>query len=155
MDSNWSGMPSTHVQVNGRFCCENGGMRVACSASSAQDTLDRCTTHLVALQGGSRAGGKADRRLRPSAFCSSMLMQGVSLAAVHATVVGPLLVWQSGASYGRGASGARAAECNTASQIMLSHALHTECPAGSRRKRHAGHLGLSCSGELHTQAVFK
>jgi hypothetical protein len=86
-------------------------MHVACSWSSAEDTLDRCTTHLVALQGGSRAGGNADRRLRPSAFCSSMLMQGVSLAAAHATVVWPLLAWQSGASYGRGANGARAAGC--------------------------------------------
>lgn len=77
----------------------------------------------MALQGGSRAGGSADRRLRPSAFCSSMLMQGVSLAAGHATVVWLLLVWQSCPSYGRGASGARAAPCKT----KLSLSFETPC----------------------------
>lgn len=80
------------------------GSRTPCSGHPGS-----LQAHLVALQGGSRAGGSADRRLRPSAFCSSMLMQGVSLAAGHATVAWPTLVQQSGASYGRGASGARAA----------------------------------------------
>ena len=84
----WS---SSNEQVHARICCVSDRRHVAGRARSAQDTLNRYTTHLVALQGGSRAGGNADRRLRPSAFCSSMLMQGVSLAAVHATVAWPLL----------------------------------------------------------------
>lgn len=64
----------------------------------------------LALVSGSRAGGSADCRLRPSAFCHSMLMHGVSLTEAHApTAALPRLDRRSEASGCRVARGALAA----------------------------------------------
>lgn len=69
----------------------------------------RWNTHLVALARASRAGGCAECRLRPSAFCMSMLMHGVSLHTARDWLqAAPLLVRQSDASC-RSANGARPA----------------------------------------------